>query len=106
MNDPNNNQWNNSQNNNGNNPNQQMNNNRNNNPQNNYNPQNNNNQQNNNLDENSIITGLFYKFDKRTNQYRIAKTKTITLAVFFFMLLFGLWAIYDSYGYLDIFDFI
>ncbi|MDO5825258.1 MAG: hypothetical protein Q4Q22_02670, partial [Methanosphaera sp.] len=94
MNDPNNNnQRDYSQNNNGYNPNQQMNNNMNNNPQNNFNPQNS------NMDENSIITGLFYKKDKYTNQYRIAKTKTISIALFFFMMLLSLWAVFDSYGY-------
>ncbi|RAP54583.1 MAG: hypothetical protein BZ137_01475 [Methanosphaera sp. rholeuAM130] len=101
MNDSKNNQGDNSQNNNGYNPNQQMNNNNiNNNPQNNFNPQNN------DMDENSIITGLFYKKDKYTNQYRLAKTKTISIALFFFMLLFSLWATYDTFGYLEAWDFI
>lgn len=48
-----------------------------------------------NKDDESIIIGLFYKKDKVSGEYRIAKTKTISIIVFFVTLLLSLTFYYE-----------
>jgi len=58
------------------------------------------------MDENSIISGLFYKKDNVTNQLRIAKAKTISIALFFLLLIYMLYTTYIDYGVLYFEDYL
>lgn len=52
-----------------------------------------------NKNKNSIISKIFYKTDKYTGELRIAKTKTISLAVFVIMFLFEIYIGFAQYSF-------
>ena len=53
--------------------------------------------------KNSIISKLFYKTDKYTNNLRFAKTKTISIVVFLFFFLLGIFFGSTTYSFVFVF---
>ena len=56
-----------------------------------------------NENKNSIVTKLFYKPDKSTGQMRIAKSKSISIAVFVLMFIFGMAVNLGQFPFISVF---